>query len=116
MSVPIRRPDFAAIYPTEESFREAIAHFDSVADQTATAPAPAPDFVHWAPEDSGHGLPPRLSLRQASAFFVRMAGGRIVSEHEGLVDTLLPSVARFSDAASPARRVDRRHLRHYRLS
>jgi len=42
MSVPIRRPDFAALYPTQEDFRQAMAQFASVAGGTAPAGASGP--------------------------------------------------------------------------
>src|SRR5215831_2017822 len=114
MSVHIRRPDFRALYPTKERFAVALAQFKRIKAGDGAHAKHAVDVAGLAPDSlKSTGIPPRLSMRQASSHMAQLAGARIVSEHEGLVETLLLSVPKFKDPANAAVHCDPRHLRHF---
>jgi len=106
MAVPIRRPDFCSMYPTLESFDRAMKQFAEVSHQTdglarvaALSTAAAPLAAAAAPSD-------------VAAVAPAAAGGRIVPDHQGLIEMLLLTVPKFDDPASPGIAVDSRTARH----
>jgi len=113
MSVPIRRPDFNAAYPSEEDFPRAMAQFAAVAmSGTAFLPAaPAPPIA--LPDASG--LANLSSARDLGVSILNACGARVLSDHEGLVKMLLLSVPKGTETAFPAppSTIDPRHLRHF---
>ena len=105
MAVPIRRPDFLGMYPTQESFERAMKQFAEVAHK--------PDVVVGAEEAPAVPAATPADAAPAGVATVTSAvAGRIVSDHEGLIEMLLLTVPKFDDPASSGTGVDSRTARH----
>ena len=98
---PNRVPNFNAIYSDEAEFayqRDAVPPSPSRAIPSGTEVL--------AQIRTGGRLPPGFSMRTLADDIAESVGGRIVSEHDGLIETLLISVPRDSRPIDP---LDARH-------
>jgi hypothetical protein len=112
MFTPIRRPDFAAIYPTERAFEEARSDFESaVAAEPVGQPPTAIESLDLA-KIRRDALPRGFSLRVLAHEALESADPQIVSEHEGRISELLLTIPKHSDSAGNA--VDPLHARHFK--
>lgn len=112
MSVPIRRPDLDALFPTRLAF-----------DQAIEVPAPITTLQPgeggllqplWGLQDlETAGIPAGWSARAMAMEMLKTLEARIVSEYEGAIDMLLLTVPKVDDAAQPGA-IDPRLAGHFK--
>ena len=115
MKVPIRRPDFKARHKKRASYAAAVRDFRDAAPGmraprralTARAAAAPPD----RPLPAG-AIPRGFSLKAVTGDVLASAGAQIVSEHQGVIESLLLTVPKAENERPEA--VDARLARHYR--
>ncbi|HWN44254.1 MAG TPA: hypothetical protein VNW71_18665 [Thermoanaerobaculia bacterium] len=104
---PNRAPSFADLFASKDEFEAARS-----AEITTPPPAaPAADATLHQLEDarSTGQLPSGFSMRKLGAEIAEAVGAKVVSEHEGLIDTLLITIPR--QTAKPIDLLDARHYR-----
>lgn len=103
---PNRAPGFTSLYADEDHFNDQLDDAGPPPTYARGGAAPRARSASLEHVATARGLPAGFSPRNLGQPLAQQVGGRIVSEHDGLIDTLLVCVPRHSRGVDP---MDARH-------